>query len=114
MKALRAPNPHATAHAAATCATDGVAVAGIKYTSIATRYDELVRPPTSDFIDPSCTNRKTGLSVHNILVQRQCYQDLSDHLSIASDPNVGRDILNALDPKHARPVHCTPVLPAIG
>jgi pimeloyl-ACP methyl ester carboxylesterase len=114
MKKLDAPHPVATKHEAATCGVDGVAVDGVKYTSIATRDDELVRPPTSDFIKAACANRKTRIGVHNILIQKQCAQDQSDHLSVAADPNVARDILNALDPAHARRAHCQVVLPSVG
>ena len=56
MKALDAPNAQATAGEAATCPYDGAAVDGVSYTSIATEYDELVRPYNSDFIDPRCAS----------------------------------------------------------
>lgn len=114
MKALDAPHPTASADEAATCRTDGVAVAGVKYVSIATRNDELVRPPTSDFIKPACGSAHNRISVHNILIQDKCAQDQSDHLSIAADPNVARIILNSLDPAHARKVECQAVLPSLG
>jgi triacylglycerol lipase len=114
MEALDAAHPAASPGEAATCPTDGAAVDGVAYTSIATRDDELVRPPTSDFIDPACATAASGISVDNILVQQQCPQDQSDHLSVAADPNVAQDILNALDPSDAQPVHCSVVLPSIG
>jgi hypothetical protein len=84
----------------------------VNYTSIATTNDELVRPPTSDFINPTCGSGR--ISMRNLLVQTQCPQDQSDHLSIAADPNVAQDILNALDPAHAGRVQCQPVLPSVG
>jgi triacylglycerol lipase len=90
------------------CADDGADVLGVRYTSLATDNDELVRPPTSDFLDPACGN------TDNILVQDQCATDQADHLSIAADPVAAQDILNALDPVHARPVRCALVLPAVG
>jgi len=99
---------------AATCPLDGAAVDGVAYTSIATENDELVRPPTSDFINPACASRHAGISVDNILLQRQCPQDQADHLSVEADPNVAQDILNALDPAQARPVQCSLVLPSVG
>jgi triacylglycerol esterase/lipase EstA (alpha/beta hydrolase family) len=77
---------------------------GVVYTNIATRYDELVSPHTSSFL--------SGPNVTNITVQDHCAVDFSDHLSIISNPNTGRFILNALDPAHAQPVPCEPVLPA--
>jgi triacylglycerol esterase/lipase EstA (alpha/beta hydrolase family) len=100
--------------AAATCPYDGAAVDGVSYTSLATNNDELVRPPTSDFIDPRCDNPAYGITVDNILVQNQCPLDQSDHLSIVSDPVAAQDILNALDPAHQGVVPCTLVLPSIG
>lgn len=114
MTSLDAPHPEASRHVAATCPVDGSAVNGVKYTSIATRNDELVWPHTSDFLPAACATPKTGITVHNILIQRQCPNDQSDHLSIAADPNVARDILNALDPAHARHVRCRAVLPSLG
>lgn len=78
---------------------------GVVYTNLATRYDELVTPYTS-------ASFLTGPNVTNIVMQDGCPLDASDHLSIISSPRTGRIILNALDPAHARPVPCVPVLPA--
>jgi triacylglycerol lipase len=78
---------------------------GVIYTNIATRYDELVSPYTSSFL--------TGRNVTNITLQDRCLLDASDHLSIISSPITGQHILNALDPAHARPAPCVPVLPAV-
>lgn len=114
MKTLDAPNAQATAGEAATCPYDGAAVDGVSYTSIATEYDELVRPYNSDFMDPRCANAQDGIGVDNITVQQQCPTDLADHLSINGDQVAAQDILNALDPAKAQPVHCTLTLPAIG
>jgi triacylglycerol lipase len=84
----------------------GAAVPGVTYTNIVTRLDELVVPSTSGTMDaPNATN---------IMVQDQCLLDLSDHVALAADHIVGRDTLNALDPAHAEPIVCSPVLPAIG
>jgi len=79
--------------------------AGVIYTNIATRYDELVSPYTSSFL--------SGKNVTNITLQDRCLLDASDHLSIISSPITGQHILNALDPAHARPAPCVPVLPAV-
>jgi triacylglycerol lipase len=76
----------------------------VVYTNIATRYDELVSPYTSSFL--------AGAKVTNIALQAHCALDFSDHLSIISSPITGRYILNALDPAHAKPPRCVPVLPA--
>jgi triacylglycerol lipase len=80
------------------------AVAGITYTNIVTRYDELVSPYTSG-IEPGMTN---------IVVQNQCGLDFTEHFEIASDPVAAADVLNALDPAHPRPVPCRLVLPFVG
>jgi hypothetical protein len=86
---------------------DGVyAVPGVQYTTIMTKYDELVTPYTSGRIDAP--------NVHNIVVQDQCKLDFSEHLSIVFDPTTGADVLNALDPAHPRPVPCRLVLPVYG
>lgn len=77
---------------------------GVVYTNISTRYDELVSPYTSAFLD--------GPNVTNITLQDHCKLDFSDHLSIISSPMTGQYILNALDPAHAKQPPCTLVLPA--
>jgi triacylglycerol esterase/lipase EstA (alpha/beta hydrolase family) len=79
-------------------------VAGIAYTNISTRYDELVSPYTSSFL--------SGRNVTNITLQDHCVLDFSDHLSIIASPITGQYILNALDPTHARTPPCVPVAPA--
>lgn len=79
-------------------------VAGVTYTNIATRDDELVSPYSSSFL--------SGPNVTNITLQDHCTLDFSDHLSIISSPITGRYILNALDPAHAQPPPCVPVAPA--
>jgi triacylglycerol lipase len=111
---LDAPNADATAGEAATCPYDGAAVDGVSYTSIATEYDELVQPYTSDFIDPRCAAGDYGIGVDDIVVQDQCATDFADHLSIASDPVAAQDVLNALDPAQAQPVPCGLTLPSVG
>lgn len=86
---------------------DGVyAVHGVTYTTIMTKYDELVIPYTSGRLDaPNATN---------IVVQNQCPIDFAEHVAVAFDPTVGQDILNALDPAHRKPVPCHLVLPIVG
>jgi len=84
----------------------GAAVAGVTYTNIVTRYDELVAPYTNGTLDaPNATN---------IVVQGRCALDFSDHFSIVAERNAAQYMLNALDPAHARPVACVPVLPVVG
>ena len=82
----------------------GVAVDGIKYTNIVTKYDQLVRPYTSGI--------ETGM--RNITVQSKCAQDYTEHFEIAADPVAAAYVLNALDPAHPRPVPCMLVLPYEG
>jgi triacylglycerol lipase len=82
----------------------GVAVPGITYTNIVTKYDELVRPYTSGIED--------GMT--NIVVQDRCALDFTEHFQIAADRNASVHVLNALDPDHPRPVPCVLVLPFVG
>ena len=87
--------------------SDGVyAVPGVTYTTIMTRYDELVIPYTSGELHAP--------NAANIVVQDQCPLDFSEHATLAWDPVVGQDILNALDPGDAQPIPCTLVLPGVG
>jgi len=109
-----APNAQASPTEAATCPYDGAAVDGVSYTSLATQYDELVQPYTSDFIDPRCAGRTSGIGVDNIVVQHQCVTDLADHVDISADPVAAQDVLNALDPAKAQPVRCVLTLPTVG
>jgi triacylglycerol esterase/lipase EstA (alpha/beta hydrolase family) len=84
----------------------GDTVAGVKYTVIQSRYDEVVTPYTSAFL--------TGSNVTNITIQNKCILDLGDHLSMPYDHIVDREVLNALDPAHASSTICTPIIPAVG
>ena len=81
-----------------------VAVPGVTYTNIVTRYDELVRPYTSGIED----------QMTNIVVQDRCPLDFTEHFEIAADRNASVLVLNALDPAHPRPLACVPVLPFVG
>ncbi|WP_310964166.1 esterase/lipase family protein [Nocardioides terrisoli] len=85
----------------------GVAVPGVKYTNIYTRYDDVVIPYTSG-IEPGHPN------MTNILLQSRCANDFSDHLEIASSPNAAQIVLNTLDPAHAQPLRCRLTLPVNG
>jgi hypothetical protein len=84
----------------------GETVAGVSYTVIESRYDEVVTPYTSAFL--------SGTGVTDILLQNQCPLDLADHLEIAADPVALADVLNALDPAHPVHVPCLTVLPITG
>jgi triacylglycerol esterase/lipase EstA (alpha/beta hydrolase family) len=84
----------------------GETVAGVSYTVIESRNDEVVTPYTSAFL--------SGPGVTNITLQNQCGLDQSDHLEIAADPVALADVLNALDPAHPVRVPCLVVLPITG
>ena len=80
------------------------AVAGIAYTNIVTKYDELVQPYTSGI--------QAGMT--NVVLQDRCGLDYTEHFEIVGDPVAAALVLNALDPAHPRPVPCTLVLPFLG
>jgi pimeloyl-ACP methyl ester carboxylesterase len=82
-------------------------VAGVNYTVIETKGDEVVTPYRNAFL-PAAPN------VSNITLQNQCPLDASDHLEIASDPVAMADMLNALDPAQPVKVPCLVVLPLTG
>jgi triacylglycerol lipase len=84
----------------------GITQPGTQYTQIVTRYDDVVLPWTSGII------REPGAV--NIIIQDPCANDLSDHLSIVSDPNVAHFVLKTLDPSYDLPLRCTPVYPVFG
>ncbi len=84
----------------------GDTVPGVSYTVIETSYDEVVTPYTSAFL--------AGPAVTNIELQQQCPLDASEHLATPFDHVALRDVLNALDPAHAKSPSCGPVLPVVG
>lgn len=84
----------------------GDTVPGVKYTVIATKYDEIITPYTSAFL--------TGSNVTNITVQNGCFLDLGEHLAISYDQRALTYVLNALDPSHPRTVPCVIVTPLVG
>ncbi|MEW2032009.1 alpha/beta fold hydrolase [Streptomyces roseifaciens] len=78
-------------------------VPGVRYTVIATKYDEVVTPYTSGYL--------TGPDVRNILLQDLCAVDLSEHIAIGTvDRIVAHEVANALDPEHATPTTCASVI----
>jgi triacylglycerol lipase len=82
----------------------GVAVPGVRYTNIMTKYDELVSPYTS--------GREKGM--RNLVVQDFCATDYTEHFEMAADPVAARIVLNTLDPAHRKKVPCTYVAPFVG
>ncbi|MGW9498366.1 esterase/lipase family protein [Streptomyces prasinus] len=80
----------------------GDTVPGVRYTVIATRYDQVVTPYRSQYLN--------GPNVRNVLLQDLCPVDLSEHLTIAlTDRIVFHEVANALDPSRARPTSCASV-----
>lgn len=77
----------------------GDTVPGVHYTVISTAYDEIVTPYQSQFL--------SGPNVTNILIQNQCWIDFDGHIGIAYDHIALQDVLNALDPTHARRPWCS-------
>ncbi|KES03022.1 lipase [Streptomyces toyocaensis] len=81
----------------------GDTVPGVRYTVIATRYDEVVTPYRSGFL--------TGPNVRNVLLQDLCPLDLSEHLAIGLVDRIAfHEVANALDPAHAERTTCASVL----
>jgi len=84
----------------------GDTVAGVNYTVIESRYDEVVTPYSSAFL--------SGPGVTNITLQDQCSLDFGEHLSMPYDHIADVDVLNALDPAQQQPLTCYPVAPISG
>ncbi|MCX5335287.1 MULTISPECIES: triacylglycerol lipase [unclassified Streptomyces] len=81
----------------------GDTVPGVKYTVLATKYDEVVTPYRSQFL--------SGSGVNNVVIQDLCPLDLSEHAAIGLlDLIAFHEVTNALDPAHATPTTCASVL----
>ncbi|MGW1886334.1 esterase/lipase family protein [Streptomyces sp. NPDC001970] len=80
----------------------GDTVPGVRYTVIATKYDEVVTPYRSAFLD--------GLGVRNVTLQDLCALDFSEHVAIGLWDRIAyHEVVNALDPAHATPTTCASV-----
>jgi len=80
----------------------GDTVPGVRYTVIATKYDEVVTPYQSGWL--------SGPDVSNVLLQDRCALDLSEHVAIGTvDRIVFHEVNNALDPARATPTTCASV-----
>ena len=77
-------------------AEGGAAVPGVEYTTVMTKYDELVVPYTSGYLE----------GADNYVLQDLCPLDWSEHLAVAFDPVAAQITFNALDPEHAAPIEC--------
>ncbi|GAA2943973.1 MULTISPECIES: alpha/beta fold hydrolase [Streptomycetaceae] len=81
----------------------GDTVPGVRYTVIATRYDEVVTPYRTQYLD--------GPNVRNVLLQDLCPVDLSEHVAIGTIDRIAfHEVENALDPAHATPTTCASVI----
>ncbi|TDC75280.1 esterase/lipase family protein [Streptomyces hainanensis] len=81
----------------------GYTVPGVTYTVIATRYDEIVTPYRSQFIDEP--------GVRNVLLQDLCPIDFSEHATIGLLSRVAfHETANALDPAGAERTDCGDLL----
>ncbi|ORT60106.1 alpha/beta fold hydrolase [Streptomyces sp. CB03238] len=81
----------------------GDTVPGVRYTVIATRYDQVVTPYRSQFLD--------GPNVRNVLLQDLCPLDFSEHVAIGLTDRIAfHEVVNALDPAHATPTTCASVI----
>jgi triacylglycerol esterase/lipase EstA (alpha/beta hydrolase family) len=80
----------------------------VRYVVIESKYDEVVTPFTNAFL-PS------GPTVQNIVLQRQCPTDFTEHLGILYDPIALQDVMNALGPDNPSfQPSCSVVLPVVG
>ncbi|PKV84885.1 triacylglycerol lipase [Streptomyces sp. TLI_146] len=81
----------------------GDTVPGVHYTVIASKYDEVVTPYRSQFLN--------GPDVDNVLIQDKCALDLSEHVAMGlTDRITYHEVVNALDPAHATPTTCLSVI----
>ncbi|AZQ33741.1 alpha/beta fold hydrolase [Streptomyces cyaneochromogenes] len=77
----------------------GDTVPGVRYTVIATKYDEVVTPYRTQFLN--------GPDVKNVLIQDLCAVDLSEHALIGLTDRIAfHEVANALDPARATPTTC--------
>lgn len=83
----------------------GDTVPGVLYSTIVTKYDQVVTPYTRQYL--------SGSGVRNILLQDICGLDFSDHLATPYDPIALRVVLNELDPANALTPTCQLVPPVI-
>ncbi|MBF6157808.1 lipase [Nocardia cyriacigeorgica] len=81
---------------------NGDTVAGVDYTIVGSRYDEITNPYDLTFLKPG-----PGATVRNITLQEGCEQDISDHLTMMYSPRALSIALNALDPVQFPQLQCT-------
>jgi triacylglycerol esterase/lipase EstA (alpha/beta hydrolase family) len=79
--------------------TGQISQPGVGYTILASRFDALVTPTGTAFVNES--------GVRNAYVQDTCPLDPVGHVGLAFDSGVARMVANGLDPSHAKPVICS-------
>ena len=77
----------------------GMTAPGVKYTVVASRFDNRVFPWTNALIPEP--------GAKNIVIQDVCPLDHSSHTSITYDPMTYQVVANALNPQRATRVRCT-------
>lgn len=87
-------------------AAGGDAAPGVTYTTVMTKYDELVIPYTSGYMN--------ARGATNHVLQDICPRDLSEHNAVAIDPVAAQLAFNALDPPDARRIDCERLPPWTG
>lgn len=91
----------------------GDTVPGVSYTTLCTRFDQIVTPWRDQFL-----KQGPGATVRNVLVQEGAVRDFSDHLAILYSPRVIDFILEELDTtgeyRTTNPVVRGTVLPGYG
>ncbi|MEU9603594.1 alpha/beta fold hydrolase [Streptomyces sp. NPDC048057] len=81
----------------------GDTVPGVRYTVIATRYDQVVTPYRSQFL--------TGPNVKNVVLQDLCPLDPSEHVAIGTVDRIAfHAVAGALDPARATTTNCASVI----
>lgn len=81
----------------------GDTVPGVRYTVVATKYDEVATPWRSQYL--------SGPDVTNVLLQDLCPLDFSEHVAIGLFDRIAfHEVANALDPAHATATTCASAL----
>ena len=89
----------------------GDTVSGVRYTVVATEFDEVVTPYTNGFLRDQ---RDAAKRVRNITIQDICKDNRVEHLGIVYDPVALRLVRLALDPSTAKRPNCeTSLLPPL-
>ncbi len=86
----------------ATLNAAGDTVPGVEYTSVGSRFDQVMNPYDWTFLRAGA-----DATVHNITLQDGCAQDMSDHLTLMYSPRAASIVLHALDPVAYPTLECT-------